>query len=59
LDKKLKKEIEDKVNSQMRVYCHQRGCLESYVVDWDGAFIDPWFCDYHAKINKKGVHKYG
>lgn len=49
LDKKLKAEI----NEAMVQWCHTRGCYRCRNVEWDGSFIDKWFCDNHKKEVKQ------
>ena len=33
-------------------YCHERDCLNFIEIEWDGEFIENWFCEKH-KIRKK------
>ena len=29
--------------------CHEKECNEYQIIEWNGGFIDKWFCDKHKK----------
>ncbi len=32
------------------LYCDEKDCMESKVIDYHGQFVEKWHCDKHKKI---------
>ena len=39
---------------EIKILCHEKDCLEwKRVLNWNGKFIENWFCDNHKQEIKK------
>jgi len=34
---------------KLKILCHKRYCENFKIIDWNGEFIEKWFCDKHKK----------
>lgn len=44
----LLERIELMKKQKIKVYCHEKDCLEFKIIEWSGEFINRFYCEEHA-----------
>jgi hypothetical protein len=37
----------------IKIMCDEKDCLNYKEIEWDGEFIENWYCDEHRDIQKR------
>lgn len=42
---------------KIKIYCHEKDCLEFYIIEWNEEFIKRFYCKKHSYKFVEGKHE--